>query len=160
MKKNVLVTLIWFLLLVILFLLINLFFSDKIEEFKNVRIDEYNFKQLEKAKVILNNIPQDSKKFYSLNEFNELYDINIKPTKNCYYVSNSNGKENYIFWFKLESQEYKNKLWEEYYAYPKYDLPYDESCFPSEIIWFPGEWVCMDMRKERFLGTISNPCND
>jgi hypothetical protein len=36
-------------------------------------VDKYNFKQLEKAKLILDKIPRDAKKFYNLKEFNEQY---------------------------------------------------------------------------------------
>jgi hypothetical protein len=50
----------------------------------------YNFRQLEKTKPILESISKDANHFYTLKEFNELYNSSIKPIKNCYYVSNSN----------------------------------------------------------------------
>ena len=83
-------------------ILISLFL---INEVYNVYVDIYNFKQLEKVKIILNSINK-SIHFSSLNDFNSTYNSNITPIKNCYYLSDYNWKENYIFWFKLESYIY------------------------------------------------------
>ena len=87
-------------------------------------IDRYNFEQLEKAKPILETIWEKDERFSSLNEFNERYSADIKPIKNCYYVSNYNGNEKYIFWFKLESLFNIYLYKKNYLAYPKYDIPY------------------------------------
>jgi len=125
-----------------------------IEERENRKIDEYNFGELGKVKQILDNIWKNDKKFFTFKEFNEIYSTNIKPIKNCYYVSNSNWSENYIFWFRLESEKYINKYWNQNYAYPKYDLPYDTVCFG---LW---EWGCSNFILDRFIYTISNPCED
>jgi hypothetical protein len=54
-------------------------------------IDRYNFEQLEKAKPILESLPVNAPKFYSLKEFNEQYKADIKPIKNCFSVSNFNN---------------------------------------------------------------------
>lgn len=131
------------------------------QELENRKIDEYNLGELEKAKKILNDIWKGDEKFFTLKEFNSRYSANIKPIKNCYYVSNSNWNEKYIFWFQLYSNKYKEKFWGKnenddtiYYAYPKYDLPYDTVCFG---LW---EWGCSDFIYGKFHKTISNPCRD
>jgi hypothetical protein len=115
-------------------------------------IDIYNFKQLEKAKPILESINKDDKKFYSLEEFNNKYNINIKPIRNCYYVSNDNWDEKYIFWFKLESIIYMCIYWAKYYSYPIYSREISTSCVIN--------WWCMDFNKNKFNRIISNPCED
>lgn len=122
------------------------------DEQDNIKIDEYNFTQLEKAKSILENTPTNTKKFYSLREFNEQYKADIQPMKNCYYVSSNNGSEKYIFWFMLESQKYKKVFWTEEYAFPKYNLPTWRNCF---WMWWNPE--CLNY-KTFFIETISNPC--
>ncbi len=60
-------------------------------------------------------------------------------------------RNHYIFWFKLESEKYINEYWTEYYAYPKYDLPYNAFC---------GWWgdCNIDMNLMIFRDTISEPC--
>lgn len=58
-----------------------------------IEVDEYNFGQLEKAKKILKNVPRGddrSERFETLKKFNEQYNADIQPKKNCYYVSNYN----------------------------------------------------------------------
>ncbi|MCH2188240.1 hypothetical protein MK079_00220 [Candidatus Gracilibacteria bacterium] len=113
------------------------------EELANQKIDEYNFEQLEKAKPFLDGLSKDVDKFFTLREFNEITGANIQPIHNCYYVSNRNGDEPYMFGFQLESEKYRDKYSEkskkqymkisnpeykkynylsyDYYAYPKYD---------------------------------------
>jgi hypothetical protein len=123
-----------------------------LREIYTINIDIYNFKQLEKAKIILKDLPKESDKFYWLKEFNEKYGANIKPIKNCYDISNDNWKYPYIFWFKLESILYKIKYSNIFYSYPKYDFEVVNNC----IIW---GW-CFDINYELFSKTISNPCQD
>jgi len=125
-------------------------------------IDYYNFQQLEKAKPILESISENEPNFYNLTDFKDRYNINIKPIKNCYYISNNNWNEKYIFWFKLESNYYKNKYNTEYYAYPKYDKPIFTNC-----LWWEGmhdEWHwwgwCFDASRVYFEKVISNPCEN
>lgn len=123
-------------------------------EIINIHTDIYNFWQLEKAKVILDKIPKDDYKFFTLKKLNEKYKADIHPIKNCYYVSNDNWDNQYIFGFKLESLLYRLKYLTIYYSYPSYDRPYSSAC----VSWPWGK--CYDMAKERFTYTISNPCQD
>ncbi len=88
---------------IIVFILLWLFI---LKESYAVYIDRYNFKQLEKAKPYLEKIDKNTKDFSNLKKFNEIYNVDIQPIKNCYYTSNSNWNEKYIFWFKLESLIY------------------------------------------------------
>lgn len=104
-------------------ILMGIFITFIIFEIINTRTDIYNFNQLEKAKIILNKIPKEDYKFFTLKKFNSKYNAEIKPTKNCYYVSNDNWNQPYIFWFKLESIIYRLRYLNIYYAYPKYDIP-------------------------------------
>ena len=61
-------------------------------------IDRDNFTQLEKAKPILENIPANARKFYTLKEFNEQYKVDIMPIEDCYYITNfNNWNQKYIF---------------------------------------------------------------
>ncbi|MDD2907476.1 MAG: hypothetical protein PHH98_02435 [Candidatus Gracilibacteria bacterium] len=140
-------------LLFIIFLYSGVFIYSYVFEQDKIKIDKYNFEQLEKSKLILNNISTDSKKFFTLKDFNNIYDSDIKPIKNCYYISNSNGKEKYIFGFQLESLIYKFINFGKNYVYPKYDLPPSYFC--------GGSRNCSDnMVFNIFYKTISNPCRD
>ena len=121
----------------------------KTEE-KNINIDNYNFTQLEKVKNLLKD-KKNITRFNSLNEFNKIFIQDIKPIKNCYYVSNYNWKEPYIFWFKLESNNFKLKYKEWFIAYPKYDLTGSLVCPTS---------TCYDQNFDIFTNIISNPCKD
>ncbi|MDD4151569.1 MAG: hypothetical protein PHR68_03065 [Candidatus Gracilibacteria bacterium] len=89
----------------LILLLIGLFF---INESYNIYVDMYNFKQLEKVKIILKDLKISDKRFYNLKGFNEIYKSNIKPIKNCYDIANlkDETKVPYIFGFKLESLIY------------------------------------------------------
>ena len=51
-------------------------------------IDFYNFRQLEKVKNLIKNSPKNNEIFYTLKDFNKIYDVNIKPIQNCYYLNN------------------------------------------------------------------------
>ena len=73
-------------MIIVLLLLVPLILMDT----SNIQIDNYNFQQLEKARIILENIPLDAQKFFTLKDFNEQYKADIKTIKNCYYVSNDN----------------------------------------------------------------------
>ena len=88
---------IWIVILLWLFIL---------RESYAVYIDIYNFRQLEKAKPYLETIDKNTKNFFNLKEFNEIYNTSIKPIKNCYSVNTNNWKYIYKFWFKLESYIY------------------------------------------------------
>jgi len=135
---------------------INIFFSDYIKEIKNIKIDNYNFGQLEKVKPILESISKNDETFYSLREFNQIYNTDIGPIKNCYYVSNSNWNEKYIFWFQLESQKYIKQYWIKYFVYPKYDLPKD-----CVYLWMWNQLAwCPDKTKDKFEDIISHTCKE
>ncbi|MDD5213347.1 MAG: hypothetical protein PHG82_02905 [Candidatus Gracilibacteria bacterium] len=114
-------------------------------------IDIYNFKQLEKVNIILKYLKISDKPFYNLKIFNEIYKSDIKPINNCYYISNYNGDEKYIFGFKLESLIYRYIYGTKYYAYPKYDIPYRGMCISGG---------CYDGNKDEFEYLISNPCKE
>lgn len=140
---------IWFLLLLILSFILVAIYSFTFEKDK-IAIDRYNFEQLEKAKPILESIPETDERFYSLKEFNQKYNANIKSIKNCYDISNDNWSEKYIFWFKLESYIYIYIYRTKLFAYPKYDMPYKNFCV----------WECIDLNKRTFENIISKPCKD
>lgn len=120
---------------------------DYHKEYESLAIDQYNFSQLEKIKLLLDT-KNTVTSFNTLQEFNTKYNVDIKPVRNCYYASSSNWKEKYIFWFKLYSRDSMNKYWVDYYVYPRYDIPYDKICY----------WVCDDRNKLNFEYVISHPC--
>ncbi|NVP17844.1 hypothetical protein HUU51_03960 [Candidatus Gracilibacteria bacterium] len=119
-----------------------------LRESYGIYIDKYNFEQLEKAKPILETIREEDERFFSLNEFNKIYNQNIKPIKNCYYLNNNNGKYPYIFGFKLESLFYSYIYGTNLYSYPGYDQP---------II---KKLPLQDSLYEYFYLIISNPCKE
>lgn len=123
----------------------------------NIKVDRYNFLQLEKIKNTLDELDRNSYKFDNVKEFNIKFNQDIKPLKNCYFLSERNWYfENnnwwwwYIFWFKLESLLYKLIYFDKYYIYPKYDLPSATIC----------DWTCRDVNFPWFLETISNSCKE
>ena len=120
------------------------------KEKENIAIDEYNFSQLDKIKPLLEAIPANAKKFYTLKDFNTLYHGDIQPMKNCYYVSNDNGNEKYIFAFNLESKKYRELYLRSFYAYPWYNLPFERFCI----------WYCYDNNMRQVLNTLSHPCQN
>ncbi|MDD2907319.1 MAG: hypothetical protein PHH98_01630 [Candidatus Gracilibacteria bacterium] len=122
-----------------------------------IKIDRYNFGQLEKAKSILKNISEDKIEFYSFNNFNEKYNSDITPIKNCYAFSDSNGDKPYIFGFQLESLIYKFINFGKNYAYPSYNRPNNTICLGKYLNGSVGG--CTNSR-DAFIETISNPCRD
>ena len=125
-----------------------------ISEIINISTDIHNFKQLEKVKIIMKDKYTENKQFINLKEFNDIYKTDIKPIKNCYYVSYNSSEKNvkYNFSFKLYSTYFRIIYSNEYYIYPKYNLPVHNFC---------GWWSkCDDINYEYFLETISNPCRD
>lgn len=141
------------------FFVIGFYFSvnkelslEKKVEQENILLDEYNFKQLEKAKTFLMQNSLSGKNFFWLDEFNELSNLDIKPLKDCYYISSSNWEEDYIFWFQLYSNKYKDKYWNDFYAYPRYSIPVEYFC------WWSID--CNDdLSLNWFMITIKRPCN-
>jgi len=133
------------------------YYSISSEEQEKIKIDEYNFQQLEKVKEVLDPLDKNLYSFDNIWDFNKLYNLNIEPIKNCYYLTDRNWffKNNkwgwwYIFWFELESKKYIEKYWDKYYAYPEYDLPEDKIC----------TWKCYDNNYKNFTRIISNTCNE
>lgn len=142
--------------------------KDNLTQSEKQKIDDYNFSQLERVKSILGDNFNLNNEFYTLEEFNDEYETDIKPIKNCYYLSVSSifkiddkNYDNgvwYIFWFKLESEKYIEKYGGIYYAYPKYDIPKKDAC-----IWIDGnliEWLCYDTNIWHFVLTVSEPCKN
>ncbi|NVP17846.1 hypothetical protein HUU51_03970 [Candidatus Gracilibacteria bacterium] len=146
--KYIKILIIFLLILYILSYVLIAIYSFTFEKDK-IAIDRYNFEQLEKAKPILETIGEKDERFFSLNEFNERYGTDIKPIRNCYYVSNYNGNEKYIFGFKLESLFNIYIYKKNYFAYPKYDMPY--------LKRLPADY---DLNLSMFEETILKPCRD
>lgn len=144
MDKNILKT------RIIIFLIILIIWMYCVID--KVYIDVYNFNQLRKVKKVFEK--EDILYVRNLVDFNEKYNMDVKPLNNCYYISNLNWDEPYIFWFKLESSLFLKIFGNEYYAYPKYDLPVHKV-----FLWL-GWWWIDDMNRDKFEGIISNPCED
>ena len=168
-KLNIKSYILWFIVVLLLPLIIYIIY-----DFKNLYVDIYNFRQLEKAKPYLYTVDENTEDFHNLDEFNNLYWININTIKNCYDIGNYNGKFPYIFWFKLESILYKKIYKIEYYAYPEYDIPYQQICMwwvsrcwdepewndaPYTMAECEYNWSCIDWNRQSFELTISNPCD-
>jgi len=161
-------------LTILLIILLSPIFIYLLVDWKNLYVDMYNFRQLEKAKPILESLWENDKHFYSLKEFNEIYNINIKPIKNCYSISNDNWEYNYNFWFMLESYIYIYIYWKKSYIYPWYDMPYENTCFWQWICEDEPDWIdtpysqakcefnsyCDGSSIIKFEETISKPCKD
>lgn len=126
-------------------------------ESENIKIDEYNFAQLEKVKMILDSLDNENYDFFGIDEFNKNFNQNIEPIKNCYYIWNSswffenNKSWEYMFGFMLESKKYIMKYWDKNYAYPKYNLPEYIAC---------DSVSCDDWNLKGFKNIISNPCEE
>jgi len=81
-KKDIIILLT---LIVLLVVTIFGYFHMKNEQ-ENIKIDEYNFTQLEKFKSALINIQDEDNKVMSLGDFNEIFNEDIDPVQNCYYI--------------------------------------------------------------------------
>jgi len=162
-------------ILTILLIILSPIFIYLLVDWKNLYVDIYNFWQLNKAKPYLETIDKNTKKFYNLKEFNEIYSAWIKPIKNCYSVNMNNWKYIYKFWFKLESYIYIYIYWNEYYMYPWDDMPVQSVCVWWH--WFCEDeiekdsvipyvkncefnWECFDTNRRAFENIISEPCRD
>ncbi len=113
--------------------------EEYISEEDRIKIDEYNFEQLEKVKSVLDWLDKNSYSFNNLKEFNKKFNQNITPIKNCYFLSDRNiyfeDKKwggGYVFGFKLYSSKYRKIYWNLYIAYPKYNLPVEYACLWSK----------------------------
>ncbi len=114
------------------------------QEQENIKIDEYNFEQLEQVKSILNSQSKNIHTFKNINEFNKNYNVDIRPIKNCYILANKDNiylnlenKSDYIFLFNLYSKKYRKIYKNLYYVYPesKFKIIEESLCWNH---W----WVC------------------
>ncbi|MDD2907807.1 MAG: hypothetical protein PHH98_04145 [Candidatus Gracilibacteria bacterium] len=170
MKKNIKIVIIKLILLILIILILgkysyNYYINNEHvtkEELENIKIDEYNFEQLEKVKSVLNGLNKNSYSFENLKEFNEKFNQNIKPIKNCYLLSNGNNvfldksNDNYIFMFKLYSMDYGKRYKNMYYIYPEYKFQEIENSLCSSH----GGICGTDVAFGDYLETISTPCED
>jgi len=146
-------------ILTILLIILSPIFIYLLIDWKNLYIDIYNFRQLNKAKPILESIPKNVKNYPTLREYNENYNLNLFPIENCYYIDFDNWKYPYIFGFKLESQIYKIIYWGKYFSYPDYDLPVRLSWPLFSTKPLPDDYN-PDSTRSDFEFIISNPCRD
>ncbi len=169
MKKKIIITLIVLLILTISWY--KYYQYDK----ENLKIDYYNFQQLEKAKKVVKNLDWQQKYYRarSVSDFNYQFDTDIDPLdkRYCYYVYYSFDKKNnkpvFEFWFKLHSLLYKLLYMSDRYAYPKKIEKSEPSEACKEERKLPYRWltwmpVCawLNTYYYRYLDTINNPCED
>ncbi len=81
----------WFLIATVIFLVLH--------EIYGLTIDIYNFRQLEKVKIILKDLKRTDKQFFYLKDFNKIYNANIQPIKNCYYLRNYSTEDRVPYTF-------------------------------------------------------------
>ena len=155
--KNIIILLT---LIVLLVVTIFGYFHMKNEQ-ENIKIDEYNFTQLEKFESALINIQDEDNKVMSLEDFNETFNEDIDPVQNCYYISTTDIywweediEKEYIFSTLLHSNKYKKIYGKDYFIYPE-----SVSNKIEESLCGPWGWVCSsDMIFEWMIDVISNPC--
>jgi len=170
-KIKIIIWIIFLTILITIWLLLN---NYKIEQ-ENIKIDKYNFGQLEKVKKILLKIPKEEYNFNNLKEFNQRFKQDIKPIKNCYVLYGKTDKSleisetkkfdselNYVFLFRIYSKMFINKYNSSYYFYPYYVYP--ESMYnkiEDSLCGKDGPGACAtDAVYEDYMKTISNPCKD
>ncbi len=169
MKKKTIITL---LVLIILSIAWYTYYQyDK----ENLKIDYYNFKQLWKAKEVVENLDWEQKYYPAdnLDSFNYQFDTNIEPLdkRYCYdvYYSYFIEKKDYTFtfWFKLHSKLFKLFNWWEYYKYPNWvhkSKP-SEQCkkemeISSKLWWYTWIPSCawLNYYYYRYMEIVNNPC--
>ena len=137
-------------------ILIFLFLSLVFFETMLVLVDVYNQNRAWKMIKILWNIKPELYKFSSLNDFNKQYHENIVPLLGCFYLVDTHlfdwyypeNRKWYVLWVKYHSFTFKFFYTNNYFVYPKYDLPYQNFC----------DGTCRDLNKEYFLKVINNFC--
>lgn len=154
--KKVLKIIAW-ILFSILILGIIILWSIYIIDKENIKVDEYNFNQLNFVNNIIINDEIYNKRFRNIGDFNKIYKSNIMPIKNCYFINDFNWNEKYIFWFKLESLLYRIKYKNSFIVYPKYDLPKSKNSF---WLWRGKIDDNTDYNYLDFIDHISNPCDE
>lgn len=83
----------------------------------------------------------DSYNFENIIDFQEIYQWD-KPYKNCYYLSPTDDKKDYILVQPLESKKYKNKIWADFIVYKS----------NTNYLITEERWI-------EIMRVISNPCN-
>lgn len=156
----------------------SVYIYSLIYEQDKLAIDRYNFNQLKQIKPILKTLNMWSIWFRYIWDFNKVYNANLKPIKNCYYISDENWDHPYILGFQLESLFYKFLHFWKNYAYPTYDIPKRILCTWKKAIsknWCDFKfWEnfcynlgsnnvnkngCSIVGKEIFIDKISKPCD-
>ncbi len=158
-KLKLIVVIVTSLFLVLGWIFGKYFYSSYVQEQESIKIDEYNFKQLEKVKKILDWLDPYSYKFKNFKEFNVLFNSNVEAINNCYYLADIARHYDvwqshswwYIFWFYLNSKKYSGKYKSHYYIYPSYNLPKIEVYLGDESY---------DIMENDFYHYISNPCEE
>ena len=97
----------------------------------------------------MSSIKKDDVHFSNIEDFNKLFNTEIIPNKNCYFLNSKNGKFPYIFAFQLESNKYKKQYGADVFVFPGYDLWRAEVC----------TWTCYDIIKSHFENIMSYPCD-
>ncbi len=139
-------------------------FSPVKTEIDNIMLDRYNFKQLEKIKSILSEVPREEYKFARLADFNRQFDVEVIPKKYCYYIMSTHYFEDeeynwnelgYIFATKIHSKYYSDKYPEWFFVYPEYNLPIHNRCYRNLNTWEP---FCYDWNFAKLEWTIVWVC--
>lgn len=179
MKKKTIITLIVLLILSITWY--TYYQYDK----ENLKIDYYNFQQLEKAKEVVERFEKSWERFplpvhtlYDFNygytwDFKSWFEANIHPLNNTYcydvYYDRNPTWPWYVFtfWFKLHSKLFKLFNWWEYYKYPNWvhkSKPSKQCKKEMEIssklwwyTWIPScAWLNADYYD--YMEAVNNPC--
>ena len=144
-------------------------------ERKAIEIDRYNFQQLEKAKKVIENIPENKKTYRvrNLKQLNSKFKADIEPLdkRYCYdvYYDTNPTWPWYVFtfWFKLHSLLYKLRYWWEYYKYPNWIHKSEpsEQCkkemeISSKLWWYRWMPACawLNYYYYRYMRIVNNPC--
>lgn len=56
-------------------------------DFKNIQKDIHNYNEIQEIRKVLDSKDKEKYKFKNLYEFNSLFQKNIQPEGNCYFVS-------------------------------------------------------------------------
>jgi len=142
-------------------------------EWKNIYVDRYNFQQLEKAKKVIENIPENKKTYRvrNLKQLNSKFKADIEPLdkRYCYdvYYDKNPTWPWYVFtfWFKLHSLLYKLIYGWEYYKYPNWihkSEPSEQCKKEMELSKWRYTWIpsCawLNAYYYRYMRIVNNPC--
>ncbi len=172
-KKKIKIILV--VVLLVLIILVVAWYKYYQYDKENLKIDYYNFQQLEKVKKVIENIPENKKTYRvrNLKQLNSKFKADIEPLdkRYCYYVYYQFDKENnkpvFGFWFKLHSLLYKLRYWWEYYKYPNWIHKSEpsEQCkkemeISSKLWWYRWMPACawLNVYYYRYMEAVNNPC--